>query len=170
MKLFNYSTFIRHVMILTLCIGFASDALAKAAQAPAPDFTLKSQKGDNLKLSELRGKVILINFWASWCGPCRQEMPILDELYKHYRSLDFTILGVNVEQDSESAKSLLKDVSVSFPVLFDNDNKVSKMYDVKGMPSTVLVDRDGNIRYVHMGYQPGTEAEYQSQIRTLIRE
>ena len=97
-------------------------------------------------------------------------MPILDELYKHYRSLDFTILGVNVEQDSESAKSLLKDVSVSFPVLFDNDNKVSKMYDVKGMPSTVLVDRDGNIRYVHMGYQPGTEAEYQSQIRTLIRE
>ena len=170
MKLFNYSTFIRHVMILILCAGFTSDAWAKAAQAPAPDFTLKSQKGDNLKLSELRGKVILINFWASWCGPCRQEMPILDELYKHYRSLDFTILGVNVEQDSDNAKSLLKDVSVSFPVLFDNENKVSKLYDVKGMPSTVLVDRDGNIRYVHMGYQPGTEAEYQSQIRTLIRE
>ena len=166
----KYAAITRLLLLLTLCAGFASSVWAKADQSPAPDFTLKSQKGDNLKLSELRGKVILINFWASWCGPCRQEMPVLDELYRHYRSLDFTILGVNVEQDSDNAKSLLKDVSVSFPVLFDNENKVSKLYDVKGMPSTVLVDRDGNIRYVHMGYQPGTEAEYQAQIRTLIRE
>jgi len=153
-----------------MCAGFTIAASAKAVQTAAPDFTLKSQKGDNLKLSELRGKVILINFWASWCGPCRQEMPVLNELYQHYRPLDFTVLGVNVEQNSNDAKSLLKDVTVSFPVLFDNANKVSKLYDVKGMPSTVLVDRDGNIRYVHMGYQPGTEAEYQAQIRALIRE
>ena len=170
MKFLNYSTLFRHIVILALCAGFTTAASAKAVQAVAPDFTLKSQKGDNLKLSELRGKVILINFWASWCGPCRQEMPVLNELYQRYRPLDFTILGVNVEQNSDNARSLLKDVSVSFPILFDNDNKVSKLYHVKGMPSTVLVDRDGNIRYVHMGYQPGTEAEYQSQIRALIRE
>ena len=170
MKLFNHATLTRLALLAILCVGFTSGAWAKTDQAPAPDFTLKSQNGDNLKLSELRGKVILINFWASWCGPCRQEMPVLDQLYRHYRSLDFTILGVNVEQDSDNAKTLLKDVSVSFPVLFDSENKVSKLYEVKGMPSTVLVDRDGNIRYVHMGYQPGTEAEYQSQIRSLIRE
>jgi len=170
MKLFNYATLVQYISIFILCFGLSSPARANAVQAPAPDFTLKSQQGDNLKLSELRGKVILINFWASWCGPCRQEMPVLDELYRHYRSLDFTILGVNVEQNSDDARSLLKDVSVSFPVLFDNENKVSKLYDVKGMPSTVLVDRDGNIRYVHMGYKPGTEAEYQTQIRALIRE
>ena len=116
MKLFNIVTLVRYVSILALCVGLMSPVWAKAVQTPAPDFTLKSQKGDNLKLSELRGKVILINFWASWCGPCRQEMPVLDELYRHYRSLDFTILGVNVEQNSDDARSLLKDVSVSFIV------------------------------------------------------
>ena len=160
----------RYIMMLALCIGFTSTVSAQATKNIAPDFTLKSQTGKNLKLSELRGKVIMINFWASWCGPCRQEMPVLDQLYKHYRPLDFTVLGVNVEQNPDDAKSLLKDVSVSFPILFDKENKVSKLYNIKGMPSTVLVDRDGNVRYVHIGYQSGTEQEYQQQIRTLIRE
>jgi len=170
MRPYKYISMIRWSLMLLLCCGITANASAQATQTMAPDFTLKSITGANLKLSELRGKVVLINFWASWCGPCRQEMPVLNELYQHYRPLDFTVLGVNVEQNSDNAKSLLKDVSVSFPILFDNNNKVSKLYNVKGMPSTVLVDRDGNIRYVHMGYQPGTEAEYQSKIRALIRE
>ena len=170
MTLRNCTTLTRFIMVLIAYAGLASSAPAAVMQTAAPDFTLKSQKGDNLKLSELRGKVVLINFWASWCGPCRQEMPILDQLYRHYRPLDFTVLGVDVEQDSDGAKSLLKDVSVSFPILFDNENKVSKLYDVKGMPSTVLVDRDGRVRYMHIGYQPGAENEYQTQIRELIRE
>jgi peroxiredoxin len=97
-------------------------------------------------------------------------MPALDELYQHYRSLDFMVLGVNVEENSDNAKSLLKDIHVTFPVLFDNKNTVSKLYNIKGMPSTILVDRDGNVRYLHMGYQPGFETEYQNQVRTLIRE
>lgn len=137
---------------------------------PAPDFTLKSQAGDNLKLSELRGEVVMINFWASWCGPCRQEMPKLEELYARYKPLGFTILGVNIEEDSSKAKVLLKDLSVSFPVLFDDQNEVSRLYQVAAMPSTVLVDRDGNMRYLHKGYQPGLEQQYQEQIRTLIKE
>jgi thiol-disulfide isomerase/thioredoxin len=166
----KFAILTRNIMILVLCIGFTSAVSARATKNIAPDFTLKSETGKNLKLSELRGKVIMINFWASWCGPCRQEMPVLDQLYKHYRPLDFTVLGVNVEQNPDDAKSLLKDVSVSFPILFDKENKVSKLYDIKGMPSTVLVDRDGNVRYVHIGYQSGTEQEYQEQIRTLIRE
>ena len=166
----KYAAITRFLLPLILYTGFAGNVLAEPTQGAAPDFTLKSQKNGNLKLSELRGKVVLINFWASWCGPCRQEMPVLDELYRHYRSLDFTILGVNVEQNSDDAKSLLKDVPVTFPILFDTENKISKLYDVKGMPSTILVDRDGNIRYVHMGYQAGAEAEYQTQIRALIRE
>ena len=170
MTIARYAAINRILLPLILMLGLTLTGATQAAQPPAPDFTLKSQKDGNLKLSEFRGKVILINFWASWCGPCRQEMPVLDELYRHYRSLDFTILGVNVEQNSDDAKALLKDVPVSFPILFDTENKISKLYDIKGMPSTVLVDRDGNIRYVHMGYQPGVEAEYQTQIRTLIRE
>lgn len=170
MLIMKTTSLIRVTAVIALCIGFASPGLAKPSHAAAPDFTLKSQKGDNLKLSELRGKVILINFWASWCGPCRQEMPVLNELYQHYRSLDFTVLGVNVEQNSDNAESLLKEIPVSFPILFDNHNQVSKLYNVKGMPSTVIVDRDGNVRYTHIGYQAGTENEYQSKIRELIRE
>lgn len=136
----------------------------------APDFTLKSAAGDNLRLSEYRGEVVLINFWASWCGPCRQEMPILSELHDKYRALGFTVLGVNVEADSSKAKKLLQELPVSFPVVFDADSVVSRQYDVVAMPSTVLVDRDGNMRYLHKGYKPGLEAVYQQQIRDLIRE
>lgn len=170
MKAVNFQTLVNLVAAMALCAGLMPSASADAIKGAAPDFTLKSQTGTNLKLSELRGQVVLINFWASWCGPCRQEMPALDELYQHYRPLDFTVLGVNVEENSDNAKSLLKDIHVTFPVLFDNKNTVSKLYNIKGMPSTILVDRDGNMRYLHMGYQPGFETEYQNQVRTLIRE
>jgi peroxiredoxin len=141
-----------------------------AGVAQAPDFTLKSDSGANLKLSELRGEVVLINFWASWCGPCRQEMPILSELHDKFKDMGFTVLGVNVEENSAEARRLLKDMPVSFPVLFDNNSTVSKQYDVVAMPSTVLVDRDGNMRYLHKGYKPGEEDIYLEKVRSLIRE
>lgn len=157
--------------VLAISTLLASAQLsADIGQGPAPDFTLKSQAGNNLKLSELRGEVVMINFWASWCGPCRQEMPKLEELYARYKPLGFTVLGVNIEEDSSKAKALLEDLSVSFPVLFDDHNEVSRLYQVAAMPSTVLVDRDGNMRYLHKGYQPGMEQQYQEQIRTLIKE
>jgi len=159
----------RHFLAATL-IMFATTAAAGITDAPAPDFTLKSNSGDNLKLSELRGEVVLINFWASWCGPCRQEMPILSELHDKYKDMGFTVLGVNVEGNSAQARKLLKEIPVSFPVLFDNDSTVSREYDVVAMPSTVLVDRSGNVRYLHKGYKPGLENTYIEQVRSLITE
>jgi len=140
------------------------------SEGPAPDFALKSDNGENLRLSEFRGEVVMINFWASWCGPCRQEMPLLDELYAQYQPMGFTILGVNVEEDSSKARKMLGDAPVNFPVLFDNDSEVSKLYNVVAMPSTVLVDRNGNVRYLHQGYKPGYEEAYQQQVRALIKE
>lgn len=143
---------------------------AQEVTGVAPDFTLKSNSGENLKLGEYRGDVVMINFWASWCGPCRQEMPLLDELYQRYQKLGFTILGINVEKDPDKALAMLKDVPVGFPVLFDGDSAVSERYHLVAMPTTVLVDRDGNMRYQHLGYKPGYEADYESQIKTLVRE
>jgi peroxiredoxin len=136
----------------------------------APDFTLNAQGGKSVELTQFKGQVVMLNFWASWCGPCRQEMPLLDSIYKKYSKLGFTIIGVNVEPDSKAANDWLKQTPVSFPILYDTDSKVSKLYGVSGMPSTVIVDRKGTVRMIHRGYKPGDEEEYLSSIRTLMRE
>ena len=137
---------------------------------PAPDFTLTDANGQPVTLSDLRGQVIMINFWASWCGPCRQEMPLLEQIHQRYEPLGFTLLAVNVEENSADGQAFLQERPVSFPVLYDPQNGISKLYDVVAMPSTVLIDRQGNIRYLHHGYKPGYENDYQDQIRALARE
>jgi peroxiredoxin len=138
--------------------------------APAPQFTLTARSGANVSLGQYKGQVVMLNFWASWCGPCRQEMPLLDSIYTKYKRMGFTLIGVNVEPDSKSANDWLKQTPVSFPILYDKESKVSKMYDVEGMPSTVIIDRAGKVRALHRGYKPGDENEYLDSIRTLVRE
>jgi len=141
-----------------------------AMGAPAPTFQLDSVSGTKLSLNDLHGKVVLINFWASWCGPCRKEMPILEQLNKQYRSKGVSLVGVNVEPDSADALKWLKSTPVTFPILFDRDSSVSKLYQVQGMPNTVIIDRHGKVRFIHRGYQPGEENEYLDQIRALVLE
>ena len=151
---------------------FAATSLASSSLEGqrAPDFVLKSSAGENLRLSEHRGDVVMINFWATWCGPCRQEMPLLDDLYNRYERVGFTLLGVNIDDDSRRAMQMIEELGVSFPVLFDERKEVSQLYDVQAMPVTVLVDREGNVRYVHHGYKPGYEENYLTEIRSLLRE
>ncbi len=141
-----------------------------ANQGAAPAFSLPTRDGSTLSLEDFRGEVVMINFWATWCGPCRQEMPLLEQIYQRYNRLGFTILGVNVEEHSADADRFLAETPVSFPILFDPSNEVSKRYGVSAMPSTAIVDRKGNVRFLHHGYQPGYEDEYQNQIRELVRE
>ncbi|HEY5643367.1 MAG TPA: TlpA disulfide reductase family protein [Woeseiaceae bacterium] len=161
----------------TLLIGalfsiFAVTSIASSGLEgrPAPDFALKSATGENLRLSEYRGDVVMINFWATWCGPCRQEMPLLDELYGRYQRVGFNLLGVNIDDDSGRAMAMIEELGVSFPVLFDSRKEVSRLYEVEAMPVTVIVDREGTVRYVHHGYKPGYENSYLDQIRSLLRE
>ena len=155
---------------ITAAVVFAAGTSSAGLKlSAAPDFTLESVSGENIRLSEFHGEVVLINFWASWCGPCRQEMPVLSKLHDRYRALGFTVLGVNVEENPGKARKLLQEMPVSFPVLLDHESVVSKQYDVVAMPSTVLVDRNGNMRYLHKGYKPGLEAVYLQQIRDLVR-
>jgi peroxiredoxin len=148
--------------------------LAGLSQTPqaavAPDFTLKALDGTNLRLAEQRGEIILINFWASWCGPCIQEMPQLDKLAQKYQSLGVQVWGINVENDSTAAKAYLSKVAVGFPILFDLENQVSKAYQVEAMPTTVILDKDGQVRTVHRGYKPGYEKKYEDDIKKLLRE
>jgi peroxiredoxin len=160
----------RSFIFILLSTAFVIPASASDISGKASDFTLKSRSGKNLRLSDFRGNVVLLNFWASWCGPCRQEMPLLEAMYKKYKKLGFTILGVNVEQDSGKANAYLSDVSVSFPILYDTSNKASKLYNVSAMPTTIIIDRNGNMRYLHKGYKPGYEKDYKKQVKTLIRE
>ena len=94
----------------------------------------------------------------------------MDQIYKKYSSLGFTMLGVNVDTDSTDAQKFLSQVPVSFPIAFDRTNNVSKLYEVSAMPSTVFIDRKGNVRALHRGYKPGDEAEYLAQIRALLKE
>ena len=161
---------IKKLVILCSVILASVAATAATTSGPAPDFHLQARDGTQISLADLKGQVVMINFWATWCGPCRQEMPQLEALYQRYSSLGFSLLGVNVEDDPKGAEAWLEETPVSFPILFDSDNRVTKLYDVVAMPSTVLVDRSGNMRYLHHGYKPGYENDYQNQIRELIRE
>ncbi|BBM01583.1 TlpA disulfide reductase family protein [Microbulbifer sp. GL-2] len=157
---------LRLVALFTLLIS----SISASASEPSKDFTLASNKGSNLRLEEQRGEVIMLNFWASWCGPCRQEMPLLDKLHERYAAAGFQVWGVNVDAQRSDAEKLLGKIPVDFPILFDSTSEVSKMYGIDAMPSTVFIDRDGNVRHIHKGYRDGDEAAYKKIIKELIRE
>src|SRR5678816_529028 len=128
----NFVSLVRATRVL-LCAGLAFIASASveaiAPTAAAPDFTLRTMNGPNLRLAEQRGRVVMVNFWATWCGPCRQEMPQLDRLYQKYKSSGFVLLGVNVDEDARKATDVAAKLGVTFPVLLDTDKAVSKLYD-----------------------------------------
>ena len=129
-----------------VCIALSSLAVASVQGAPAtaaPDFTLPARDGTKVRLSDLKGQVVMINFWATWCGPCRQEMPLLGQLQDKYEPLGFTLLGVNVEPDSAAAVAWLKNVPVQFPGPVRHAKCGGNRFGVEGMPSTVFIDRDG---------------------------
>ena len=112
----------------------------------APDFTLKNRQGKNLNLTEQRGSIILLNFWASWCGPCRKEMPVLQTLQDKYQDLGVSVWGVNVEQENQAGKDFLADLDLSFSIFYDQTNTLSATFQVEAMPTTVMIDRKGNKR------------------------
>jgi peroxiredoxin len=161
---------LRRFALAALLTAAAALAAAADSSGPAPDFTLNQLSGTPASLSQYKGQVVLVNFWATWCGPCQQELPLLDQVYKKYQPAGFTLLGVNVDKDAPAVRALLERKPLSFPVLLDPANAVSKAYHVDDMPSSVLIDRKGVIRYVHRGYKPGDENEYQDKIRQLLRE
>lgn len=158
------------IVIITLLFLLSSLTQALEANTPAPDFTLPDTKGSNQRLKEFRGNVVLLNFWASWCGPCRQEMPILDELHKKYEKLGFVVIGVNLDGNKSQADKYLKDVDIHFPILYGGDSDIGEQYSIDAMPTTYIIDNLGNLRHLHRGYKPGFEDKYEKEIKAILLE
>ena len=111
----------------------------------AQNFILKSLEGNEVSLEDYRGKIVLLNFWATWCLPCRTEMPSMEKLYNEFKDKDFTILAIDMQEDADSVKVFREKYKLNFPILLDSDGSVGQFYDVIGIPTTYLVDREGNI-------------------------
>lgn len=137
----------------------------------APDFTLQRLEGDSMTLSELSGKVVVLNFWASWCPPCRAEMPALQRVYQDERERGLEILAVNTTyQDSEIEMIDFRDRNnLSFPILIERTGEVARQYQIRAMPTTFFIDRQGVIRSVILG-GPISEVTLQTKIEELLRE
>jgi peroxiredoxin len=160
----------RSLLGIVLLAAAGAAGATVAAKSQAPDFTLRQIDGPNLKLGEQKGRVVMVNFWATWCGPCRVEMPHLSKLFDKYRGSGFVLLGVNIDEDPNAAKALAGKLGIKFPVLLDTDKKVVGAYDLNAMPATVLIDKDGRVRHLHRGYREGVEATYEQQVRDLLKE
>ena len=148
----------------------SSHAAPTLVRTPAPDFALRSMDDANIRLSEYLGQVVLINFWATWCGPCRQEMPLLQALHDKYQRAGLVLLGINIDEERDEAIEMARTLQISYPILFDERKDVSRAYQLGTMPLTVLVDREGVVRYVSEGYKPGYEQRYTEHLRELLGE
>ncbi len=117
---------------------------------PAPDFRLKTLDGKEIALSDYRGKIVLINFWATWCPPCKEEMPLFESVYRKYKDRGFEILAISTDGNLEPVKKFVKEFGLTFPILHD-DRNVANLYGVQGLPTSFLIDRDGKIVKVRLG-------------------
>jgi len=137
----------------------------------APDFVLQDQHGQSIRLSDLRGQPVLVNLWASWCGPCKAEMPAMQEVYEAYAPHGFTILAVNTtyQDDQDDALDFVENRGLTFPILFDFDGSVSQQYRVQAMPTSFFVDRDGVIQRTVFG-GPMSEALLRAEVEKLLAE
>ena len=158
----------------------AHAAFALEAGERAPDLTLPAMvegRADNqpqdpapVTLASFKGRVTYVDFWASWCVPCRESMPFLDGLYKRHRDAGFAVLGVNKDMSAADAQRFLKRVNVSFPLAADAKDAAARAFDVKAMPSGYLIDRKGVVRSVHRGFTAETGAALERDIESLLKE
>ena len=140
----------------------------KVINSKAPDFTLKDLAGKNVSLSSFRGKVVLLNFWATWCPPCRDEMPSFNKLYHELNKRGLEIIAVSTDGSVSGVKSFVEKIKVDFPVLSDADRTISKQYRVFSMPTTFLIDKTGKIVDKFYGEYDWTEPETKGKIEKLF--
>ncbi len=162
--------------ILPLCVVALAAATPAHAEAKvgdrAGDFTLPALDGSQVKLSDLKGSVVLVDFWASWCVPCKKELPALDALARQYveAKKPVVVLAIGIDKDRANAEKLIGALKVgSLRVLLDPDGKVPSDYDVPTMPTSVVIDAKGLVRHVNAGFEPGDERKIAGQIEELLK-
>ena len=166
----NRTALLAGVLLLAALSGVG--VAAELKPVPAKDFALKDLSGRVRTLAEQRGKVVVLAFWATWCGPCRIELPRLHDIYKRHKREPLEVYAINVDNGWTAAlvPAFAADLRLSFPVLLDTDNRVVMTYDPQGViPFLVVVDQQGLIRYVHPGYTPGDESKLEQEILGLLQ-
>ncbi len=156
------------VLAMTTAALLSLPALAIESGQTAPDFELPGQSG-TVRLSDYKGKTVYLDFWASWCGPCKQSFPWMNDLQSRYAAKGLRVVGINVDQKTEDAKTFLKDISAHFDVAFDPSGKYPKAYAIKGMPTSVLIGPDGKVISMHSGFKDEHRAELEEQIKHALR-
>ena len=156
--------------LVTLLAAVLATAPAHAARVgdPAPAFALPTAGGDTVDLARLRGRVVYVDFWASWCTPCRRSFPWMNDLDARYRDAGLVIVGVNVDKRREDALRFLRDVPARFTIVFDPQGATPAAFDVKGMPSAYLIDRDGRVAAVEEGFHDERADALERRIRALL--
>jgi thiol-disulfide isomerase/thioredoxin len=156
------------VLALVLC-AFGGSAQAVGTGSMAPEIGLKDLSGRGVSIAGLKGKVVLVDFWASWCSPCREELPILNALYKKYRERGFEVVAVNQDQSPDKVRSFLSSMPLAFRVVHDGGKAVAGRYAPSKMPTSFLIDRRGIVRHVHAGFRPSDKAALEAQVEGLLR-
>ncbi len=136
------------LLILTIPVTSLAESLDGR---PAPGFTLEKYGGGTMSLESLKGKIVVLNFWATWCGPCKDEMPLLNEANEKFRDNDVLILGVNYQQTSKSVDRFAEKIPLDFPQVLDKKGDLVKQYEVAALPTTFFIGKDGNIITSHIG-------------------
>lgn len=165
---------IRHFLLL--CFSFASlqiaandlGAIAGKSQS-APDFPINLSKQAR-SLSDLHGKVVLVDFWASWCKPCRHSFPWMNAMQEKYGKDGLQIIAVNLDSEKQLAHDFLAQVPASMPIVFDPLGEIASQYQLLGMPNSYLIDQKGNIRFVHKGFFAARTGQYEQEINHLLAE
>lgn len=151
-------------LLLTACAPRAADIATPTAGTPAPALTAPRLDGAPFDLAAQRGKLVLIDFWASWCEPCRRELPALEALHREHASAGLVVVGVSVDEQQADAEAFLRQVQLSFPVVFDADRAIGRAWSPPKMPSVYLIERDGTIARVFAGEAPGQLDELRAEV------
>ena len=154
-------------MIMLAALLAASSAQALEKGAPAPQFDLPGLDGA-IKLAKLQGKVVYVDFWASWCGPCRQSFPWMNEMQARYGAKGLQVVGVNVDAKTDDARQFLAATPARFAIAFDPQGATPRSYGIKGMPSSVLIGPDGKVLLEHSGFREADRAELESKIQSAL--